>query len=219
MAAREQEVEQRLALVLGDVVAIPLRERKKTLVPDNRQLAIPAQIACGGFRIHGLRRSDNPAEAQEVEDDGVDDLEWERVFLLQEGFDEDVAGTCGVGVGGHLLGGDFAAAVQGDGGVQDGDGDFGDDGGDYDGFALGAGAVCEEGKQKALEKCAGFVERFLQGVVVVHVELVCLVDVVLDGGQEDGVEEDLGGLRLRRDEDAGCSEHGVGRPVLGACDS
>lgn len=28
VSAREQEVEQRLALVLGDVVAIPLRKRK-----------------------------------------------------------------------------------------------------------------------------------------------------------------------------------------------
>ncbi|KAH3913676.1 hypothetical protein HBI56_080460 [Parastagonospora nodorum] len=115
-------------------------------MPNNRQLPIAAQVARGGFRIHCVRRSHHAAEAQEVEDDGVDDFEWERVFLLQKSLDEDVARARGVGVGGHLLSGNFAAAVQGDGGVEDGHGDFGDDGGNYDGFALGACAICEQGK-------------------------------------------------------------------------
>lgn len=43
-------------------------------------------------------------------------------------------------------------------------------------------------------------------------------DVLLDEREEDGVEEDLGGLRLCRYENAGCCVGCVGGPVVGTSD-
>lgn len=43
-------------------------------------------------------------------------------------------------------------------------------------------------------------------------------DVLLDEWQEDGVEKDLGRLRLCGDEDSGCCVGCVGGPVIGTCD-
>ena len=154
-----------------------------------------------------------------MEHQRIDDLERERVFLLEERLDEDITRPSGVGVRRHLLGGDFTEAVERGGGVEDRDGDFGDDGGDDDGVALGAGSVCEHGEDDAFEEGAGLVEGFLERAVQVYVELMGFLDVVLYSGEEDGVEEDLCGLRLRGDEDAGRGEHGVGCPVLWACDA
>lgn len=59
--------------------------------------------------------------------------------------------------------------MQGGGRVQDGDGDFGNDGGDNDGVALRAGNVCEHGEDNALEEGGGLVECFLESIVEVHV--------------------------------------------------
>lgn len=51
-----------------------------------------------------------------------------------------------------------------------------------------------------------------------YVQLVCFLYVLLYAGQEDAVQEHLCDLWLRGDEDAGRGEHGVGCPVLRACD-
>jgi hypothetical protein len=81
-----------------------------------------------------------------VEHERVDDFVGECIFLLEECFDEDVAGPGGVRVRAHLLGGNFAKTVERRGGMEDGDGYFRDDGGDDYGFALRAGCVCEQGE-------------------------------------------------------------------------
>lgn len=221
MPPRQQQIQQRLALILGDVVPVPLRKRQQTLMPDNGQFPRATQIASDRLgAIHGGIRGARAggSEAQEVEDEGVDDLEGERVLLLQQGLDEDVAGAGGVRVAGHLVGGDFAQAVERGGRVQHGDGDLGDDRGDDGGFALGAAGLCQQGEYDAFEERGGFVERLLQRVVQVDVEFLGVGDVGLDRGEEHRVEEELRVVRLGRDEDARGRVHGVWRPVLGACD-
>lgn len=96
---RKQQIQQRLPLILSDVVPVPLRKRQQTLMPNHRQLACVTQVASYGFRIHGISAAGTyTAKAQEVEDEGVDDFVRERVFLFEERFDEDVAGACGIGV-------------------------------------------------------------------------------------------------------------------------
>ena len=103
--------------------------------------------------------------------------------------------------------------------MQHGDGDLCDNRGDDGGFALGAATLCQHGEDDALEEGAGLVQGLLEGVVQVDVELLRLGDVRLDRGEEDGVEEDLRVVGLRRDEDAGRGVHGVGGPVLRASDA
>ena len=45
MGPRQKQIQQCLSLILGDIVAIPLRKSEKTLVPDHWQLSAAAQIA------------------------------------------------------------------------------------------------------------------------------------------------------------------------------
>lgn len=99
MTPRKQQVQQRLPLILSDIVPISLRKRQQTLMPNHWQFPRVTQVASYGFRIHGISAASAYAtEAQEVEDEGVDDFVGERVFLFEQCFDEDVAGACGIGV-------------------------------------------------------------------------------------------------------------------------
>ena len=96
----EQQVEQRLSLVLSDIVSVSLRKGKQALMPDDRQFACVAEVASHRLGVHGICTAvTHAAEAQEVEDERVDDLEGEGVLLLEKGLDEDVAGAGGIGVG------------------------------------------------------------------------------------------------------------------------
>lgn len=51
-----------------------------------------------------------------------------------------------------------------------------------------------------------------------HIQLVCFPDVLLYQRQQYGVEEDLGGLRLRGNEDSGRSKGSIGCPIVRTCD-
>lgn len=159
VAPRQQQVQECFSLILGDIIAIPLRKGEQALMPNNRQLSYTAQISGYRLRLHGIpSRHRSAAESQEVEYNGVDDLVGKRVFLVEERLDEDVHGAGAIGIRTHLLGGELAETVDGGCGVQDGDTDFCDDGSDDYGFALGAGAVDEEGEHDSFEEGGGFVE-------------------------------------------------------------
>jgi hypothetical protein len=161
-------------------------------VPDDGQLARVPQISRYRLGVHGVcANCAHATEAQEVKDKGVDDFEWEGIFLLEQCLDEYVARPCGIGIRRHLLGCDLTQAVQCSGRVKDWDRDFGDNGGDNDGFTLRACAIGEHGEHDALEEGTGLVQGLLERIVQVHIQLVCFLDVVLYGWEEDGVEEDL----------------------------
>lgn len=158
MTSCEEQVKQRLSLVLCDIIPVPLRKGKKALMPNYRQLASLTEITGYRFRVHGIATAGaNTAEAQEVEDERIDDLEGKGVLLLKQRLDEDVAGTGSIWVRRHLLGGDFAQAMQRGCGVEDGDRDLGYDRGDDDGITLRAGYVCKHGEYHTLEESAWLV--------------------------------------------------------------
>ena len=71
--------------------------------------------------------------------------------------------------------------------------------------------------QEPLEESCRFVERLLQSIVQMHVELLGLVDIFTDASEYDGFEESLGDVRLGRNENPGCFITGVGCPCLGSC--
>jgi len=100
MSLRQQEIQQRIPLVFGDIIPIPLRECEQALMPQQGQLVFD------GF------------EAKEVEDESVDHFVWQGVFLADEHLDEHAGGTGVV----H-----FAEAKERGGGVEDGNGDAGED--------------------------------------------------------------------------------------------
>lgn len=165
MTLGEKQVQERLSLIFSDVIPVPLRKRQQTLVPNDGQFhrrGSGIQIRTRTIGISTFRRG-RGAEAQEVEDESVDDLVGQGVLLLEERLDEDVGGAAALGRGRGLLRREVAEALQGSGGVQHGDGDAGQDGGDDVRFAQGAGAAGDEGEEEALEPRGGFVQGLLEG--------------------------------------------------------
>jgi hypothetical protein len=78
-------------------------------MPNHRQFSLSTQVSNCRLRVHGIGVICHRApESQEVEDQRIDDLEWERVLLLEKGLDENVTRPGSIGIAGHLLRGDFA---------------------------------------------------------------------------------------------------------------
>lgn len=161
----EQQVQKRLSLILGNIVPVPLGKGKETLMPQHRKLfsALDGHRSIGhGILIHS-------AEAQKVEHKRIHDFVGQSVLLLEQDTDENVCRTTSFEVIGHLLGGDFAQAVDGCCRVQNGDTDADEDGTDDVGFAECAGARSEEREQEALEETGGLVEGLFECFVEVDV--------------------------------------------------
>lgn len=156
------QIQQDISLVLGDVVSVALGKAQETLVPVQRQIV--------GDRL----------EAHEVEDKTVNNLEWQRILLVDEHLDEDRSGSGVV----H-----FAEVEKGRGRVEDGDGDAGKDGANDLGLLEGAGAAGGEGEEETLEEGGGLVERLLEAVVEMDVELLVLVNVLADAVDKDQLEK------------------------------
>lgn len=165
MALDEQQVQKRLSLILGDIVPVPLGKGEETLMPQHRKLfsALDGHGSIGhGILVHS-------AETQKVKHKGIDDFVGQSVLFLEQDADEDVCGAASFEVVGHLLGGDFAEAVDGCCRVQDGDTDADEDGTDDVGFAKCAGAGSEKREQETLEETGGLVEGLFECFVEVDV--------------------------------------------------
>lgn len=87
------------------------------------------------------------------------------------------------------------------------------------GFAEGAGAGADEGEEQTLEEGGGLVKGFLEGFVQVDIELLGLVYVFTDAGEQDVVNKGLGEGRAGRGEELGCFVGGVCGPGVWAGDA
>ena len=87
MTRDEQEIQQRLSLILCDVVAISLRKGQEASMPQDGETVDGSAIGrIDGFRIDGFHRRAGHGrrpKAKEMKDQGIDDLIWQRVPLLQ----------------------------------------------------------------------------------------------------------------------------------------
>lgn len=183
MAMRQKQVEQRLTLVLSNIALVALGKGQQTLVPDDGELVGQAITA------HGLITTSYTgvlvAESQEVEDNGVNGLVGKGVLLLKQRLDEDVGGAAALAALRGLLGGNVAETLDGSGGVKDGNGDSGENGGDDVSLAQSAGAAADEREEEALEEGRGLVEGLFESVEEVDVELLVLENVFADSFEND----------------------------------
>ncbi|KAI6757570.1 hypothetical protein HG531_003395 [Fusarium graminearum] len=124
------------------------------------------------------------SESQEVEDQGIDNLEGERVFLLEKGLDEDVGGTSTLGTVRCLLSSDIAKSLQSSGRVKNGNRDS--DQGSRNNMSLSecACSAANEGEQESLEESSRLVKSLLERVEQVNIELLGFLKLFLVGGSQ-----------------------------------
>lgn len=218
MAMSEEQIQEGFTLVFSNVTLVSLGENEKALMPDDGQLRsyITSDTGHGFVVLYG--GGIDAAEAKEMEYESIDGLVWQSILLLEESLEEKVGSATTFAVLGSFLGGNVAESLDGGGGVENRNGNSGEDGRDDVCLTDGAGAAADEREEETLEKGRGLVETLFQTVEKVDVELLGLVNVFADLFEDDHFEESLDDMRLGRDEDAGGLVCGVGCPFLGLCD-
>lgn len=175
-------------------------------MPDNRQLRTLV-AAC----LHRI-----PTEPQEVENQRVNDLEWQSVLLLEKRLDEDICCATTLGPLGRLLCRDVAKSLQRCRRVKHWDRNSCENSRDNVRFSQSAHSTSDQREKESLEPGSRLVQSLLKRLKEMHVELFGLLDIFAHALEDDVLHEDLGNLGCGRDEDLGGFVAGVWCPFVGA---